>query len=77
MKYQRLPCIGQRSSPPPAFFREPLVPQYEISDCGTVIEIELRRFRIEALITLDPSTPSLFDPFLPWAVGRSPALSAS
>jgi hypothetical protein len=32
------------------------VPQDEISDCGTVIEIELRQFRIEALITLDPPT---------------------
>jgi hypothetical protein len=31
------------------------VPQYEIIDCGTVIEIELRQFPIEALITLDPS----------------------
>jgi hypothetical protein len=31
------------------------VPQYEISDCGMVIEIEPRQFRIEALITLDPS----------------------
>jgi hypothetical protein len=29
------------------------VPQDEISDCGMVIEIELRQFRIEALITLD------------------------
>jgi len=34
------------------------VPQYEISDCG-VIEIELRQFRIEALITLDPSYSQL------------------
>jgi len=57
LKYQRLPCIGQRSSPPPtAFSDEPLVPQYEISACGMVIEIELRRFLIEALITLDPPT---------------------
>jgi hypothetical protein len=29
------------------------VPQDEISDCSMVIEIELRQFRIEALITLN------------------------
>jgi len=37
------------------FQTSPPLPQYEISDCGTVIEIELRQFRVEALITLDPS----------------------
>jgi hypothetical protein len=30
------------------------VPQYEISDSGMVIEIELRQFPIKALITLTP-----------------------
>jgi hypothetical protein len=37
------------------------VPQYEISDCGMVIEIELRQLRIEALITLDPPTVQPFE----------------
>jgi hypothetical protein len=31
----------------------------EISDCGMVIEIELRQFPIEALIILDPSYSQL------------------
>jgi len=35
------------------------VPQYEISDCGMVIGIELRQFGIEALITLKPSYAQL------------------
>jgi hypothetical protein len=36
------------------FFRRVSVRQYELSDCGMVIEIELRQFPIKALITLTP-----------------------
>jgi uncharacterized protein len=42
------------------FQTSPLVPKYEISDCGTVIEIELRQFRIKALITLTLLLPAHF-----------------
>ena len=52
LKYQRLPCIGRRPSVPPVFSDESRVRQYELSDCGMVIEIELRQFPIKALITL-------------------------
>jgi hypothetical protein len=47
-----------------------LVPPYKITDCGMVIEIELRQFRIEAAITLDPSLCQLVRSFLTMSLGR-------
>jgi hypothetical protein len=53
------------------------MPQYEISDCGMVIEIELRQFRTEALITLDPAYCSSLILSYPWRLGEvQPCLQA-
>jgi hypothetical protein len=63
IKYQfDLASVNGRFRRRRLFQTRPLVPQYEISDCGMIIEIELRQFRIEALITLDPSYGSINSP---------------
>ena len=49
------------------------VQQSELTISPWSLEIKLRQFRVEAPIGLNPF--HLFDPFLPWAVAQSPALS--
>jgi hypothetical protein len=49
------------------------VQQSELAISPWSLEIKLRQFRVEARIGLNPFHS--FDPFLPWAVAQSPALS--
>jgi hypothetical protein len=77
IKYQFDPASVKGRPHLRLFSDAPLMLQYEISDYAIVIRSNCGRFYRRVDHHKPLLLPAHFDPFLPWAVARSPALFVS